>query len=144
MRSIRIEFRAVGVFESANVSRKFDGGDLHAQAETEIGRSRLARIARRLNLALDAAIAKSARNQHAGHPAQVFVSALLLEIFGIDKHKIRRAIVGRGGMREGLVDALVGVLKFNVFSNDSDRTLFFGLTTRSTNLRQSLMSGSLV
>src|SRR6266566_5164134 len=54
------ELVAVGVFQSQNVARYFDGGDLHAEAKAEIRHLVFARVFGRRDLAFDAALAEAA------------------------------------------------------------------------------------
>ena len=67
MRRVGIEFGAVGAFESGLVARILDHRKLHAEADAEVGDLVLARVADRLDLALHAALAESARNQDGIH-----------------------------------------------------------------------------
>src|SRR5579859_820807 len=61
VRRVGIEFRAVGTRETRHVAREFDGGKLHAEADAEIGNPVLARMTDRRDLALDTALAETAR-----------------------------------------------------------------------------------
>ena len=63
-----IELGAVGVLEPEHVPAELDDRHLHAEADAEIGHGVLARIAHRLDLALDAALAEPARYQDRVHP----------------------------------------------------------------------------
>src|SRR5258708_22432595 len=63
VRRLRIEFCAVGLLQSGNISSVFNGGALHAQTNAEEGNSVLTRKLNGINHTLNAALAESARNQ---------------------------------------------------------------------------------
>ena len=83
MRRRRIELGAVGMREARHVSRVFDDGKLHAEADAEVGNVVLARIAYGGDLPLDAALAETAGDEHGIHAAQA-VDAVALDRFGVD------------------------------------------------------------
>ena len=58
-----VEFGAVGALQAEHAARVFDDRQLHPQADAEIRNAILARIADRLDLALDAAVAEAAGHQ---------------------------------------------------------------------------------
>src|SRR5207245_11744914 len=62
LRNVPVEFSAVRVFDSADVSRELNCCHLHAEAETEVRHLVFASEPRRLDFSLDAALAESARN----------------------------------------------------------------------------------
>jgi hypothetical protein len=68
MRRIGIELGAVGALEAGDMAREFDGGELHAEADAQIGHLVLARVADRGDLALGAALAEAAGDQDGIHP----------------------------------------------------------------------------
>src|ERR1700686_411252 len=78
-----IELGAVGVGEARLVPRIFDDRQLHAQTNAEIGNAVLARVANRLDLALDATLPESARHQNRVHALEA-VDAVAFHRFGID------------------------------------------------------------
>src|SRR5699024_5620964 len=59
-----LKFRTMGSGKPGPVARELDDRHLHAKTDTEIGDALLPRIARRLDLALDAAFSESAGYQH--------------------------------------------------------------------------------
>ena len=63
--------------------RIFDDRQLHSQANAEIGNAVLARMANRLDLALDAALAESARHQDRVHALEA-VDTVAFHGFGIE------------------------------------------------------------
>ena len=64
------ELRAVRVGPADGVARKLDDGDLHTEADAEIGTPFLARVLRGEDHALDAAVAEAAGHQHARAAAE--------------------------------------------------------------------------
>ena len=80
-RRLGIELGRVGAGHAGDVASELGDGDLHAEADAEIGDPVLAGDPRRLDLALDPALAEAAWNQNAvGHPGDVCG----LEVLGID------------------------------------------------------------
>src|SRR5215472_2151855 len=65
-----VELGAVGVAEAERVAAELDDRHLHAEADPEVGHAVLARVAYRLDLALDAALAETARHQNRIHVLQ--------------------------------------------------------------------------
>ena len=60
-----VKFAGVGVRPAADMARKFDDGNLHAEAYAEIGQVVRAAVVRGRDFALDAAIAEAAGDNHA-------------------------------------------------------------------------------
>ena len=114
----------VGIFQPANMARKFDGGGLHSQTETKIGCARFASVAGCIDFAFYSPVPKSSWHEHPGHSAQIFVGAFFSQIFSIDEHQVRRTIVGGSGVRERFIDALIGILKLNVLAHHSNADAF--------------------
>src|SRR5690348_12393953 len=59
-----IELARIGVFQTANISRKLNAGSLHPEANTEVRNFVLARIANRLQHTFNAAFAESTGNEN--------------------------------------------------------------------------------
>src|SRR3954463_8275967 len=70
MRRVGVELGAVRAGEAAHVARELDGGELHAETNAEIRNAVLARVADRGHLALGAALAEAAGDQHCVHLLQ--------------------------------------------------------------------------
>ena len=66
-----------------DVARKFDGGDLHAQAQAQVGDLVLAGVLRGLDFALDAAFAETAGHQDAAQALQDFFRAVPFDFLGV-------------------------------------------------------------
>ena len=129
--------------ESANIPCEFDGRDLHAQTKAQIGCSRFAGITRCLDLAFNTAIAKSTGNEHSCHPAQVLVRALLLEVLRVDEDQVCRASWAAAAWVK-IHQCFCRRLATQCICRRLRCGRFFWVDYASTNLRQSLMSGSLV
>src|SRR6516162_11436100 len=78
-----IELGAVGIAEAECVAAELDDRHLHAEADPEVWDAVLARVAHRLDLALDAALAESAGHEDRVHFLQ-HMSAVLLDIGRLD------------------------------------------------------------
>src|ERR1041385_4559538 len=68
---VRVELGAVRFFEATNISRELDRGDLHAEAEAQVGDFVFAGEFRRADFSLDAAFAEAAGNQAPSHIFQM-------------------------------------------------------------------------
>src|SRR5688572_6520558 len=78
----------VGAFEPADVTRVLDHGGVQAVADAEVRDALLARIARGLDLALEAALAESPWNEDRVHVAQHRLRALRLDLLGLDPPEV--------------------------------------------------------
>jgi len=87
-----IKFCAICVTHAGDIARIFDHGQLHAQANTQIGHFVIAREANRRNLPSRAALAKATRHQYRIEMRQAF-RAGGFQRFGIDVFDIN---FGRG------------------------------------------------
>src|SRR5581483_4310338 len=65
IRSVRIEFGGIGIFQSAHVARELDHHGLHSQADSKIGNFVLARTADGVQHAVDAPPPESAGHENA-------------------------------------------------------------------------------
>jgi hypothetical protein len=103
-----------------NVPRKFNRGDLHSEAEAEVGNFIFARVFRGLNFSFDAAFAESARHQNPAESFQHFFRAVLFNFLGVHLHDFHAAIVADAAVDDRLIDRFVGVLQADVFADDAD------------------------
>src|SRR6185436_16543503 len=101
MRRVGIELGAVRAVEAGDVPRELDDGELHAEAYAEIRNPVFARVADRLDLAFDAALAESARNENGVHRGET-VGPLALDDLGVDVMDIHAAPRVNPGVRERL------------------------------------------
>ena len=110
----------MGLCEFQDVASEFDGRDLHSEAEAEVRNVVLARELGGLDLAFDSAFAEATGNEDAAEAFQMFLRAIALEVLGIDFLDFDSAIVCHPAMNDGFVNGFVGVLKFDVFADDTD------------------------
>ena len=120
MRRVRVKFRRVRLVQFQNVAREFNRGDLHAEAQAEVGNFVFARVLRGLDFAFDAAFAETARHENAAETLQHFFRAVLFDFLGIHLHDFHAAIVADAAVDDGLIDRFVGVLQADVFADDAD------------------------
>src|SRR5436190_21685158 len=99
MRRFGVKLGAARLRESTDMARKFDRGDLHAEAETEIRKCILPCITRGENLTFDAAFAEATGNQDAGDMAELCISRGIVEQLGVDLEDLNAAIGGRCSVR---------------------------------------------
>src|SRR5262252_6697385 len=71
LRRRRIELARVRLLPPRHVTRELDRGHLHAEAEPEVRNAALAGVARRVDLALDAALAEATGHHDAVHVGQI-------------------------------------------------------------------------
>ena len=120
VRGVFIELGGVRTGEAADVAGEFDGGDLHAETDAEVGDIVLAGVLGGEDFSFDAAIAETAGNEDAIDVADDFLGALVFECLGIDADDLDFGVVRGTGMDERLVNRFVGVLQLGVFSGDGD------------------------
>ena len=77
------EFGTVRIGHAGHVAGILDNGNLHAEADAEIGHAVLPRVAYSPDFALDATLAKTAGHEDCIHPLEN-VRALLLDLLGVD------------------------------------------------------------
>src|SRR5207248_11316250 len=114
MRRVGVELGAVRAAQARYIARKFDGGELHAEADAQIGNTVLTRIADRAHLALGTALAEAARDEDRVHLLQAAEAGTLLQLLGIDVVDVHPARGVNAGVLERLVQRLVRVLQVNV------------------------------
>src|SRR5438445_304519 len=96
------------------------GMELHAEADAEIGHRPLARKARRLDLALGAALAEAAWHQDAVDALEMLHGVFLLEDLRIEPIEPDPDIVGDTAMGQRLGERFVAVEKMRVLADDGD------------------------
>ena len=88
VRRLGVELGRVGVLQTADMAGKLDHGDLHAEADTEVGDLFFAGVPGRHDFAFDAAVAESAGNKDAVHAAQMFRGAIAFNVLGVHPHDL--------------------------------------------------------
>src|ERR1700676_576288 len=118
---LRIELRAVGLFEIGDIAGVFDGRALHAQAYPEEWDLMLAGIANRVHDPWDAALAKSAGSENAVELAQTRRRGFQgINLFGFDPFEDGFVIVRQPAVEQSFPKALVSILELHVFADDGD------------------------
>src|SRR5262252_477713 len=114
VRRRRVELRGVRAGEPAHVARVLDDRALHAQTDAEERHPPLARVADRLDLALDPPIAEATRHQDAVDTRELRLGAVAFDVLGVDPLHVHARLVGDTAMGERLHEALVRVLQLDV------------------------------
>ena len=83
----------------------------------------------RIDLSLDPAIAETARDKYPVDIEKIRCYALFY-VFRIDVPDIYPAVVRNAAVDKGFVEALIGILKLDVFSDKRDVDLFFRVLYR--------------
>src|SRR5260221_403612 len=112
--------------EPGQVARRLDHRHLHAEADAEKRHAPLAREARRLDLALGAALAEAAGDEDAVDAFDLDDRVLLLEDLGIERIELDAHIVGDAAMGERLGQRFVAVAEMGVLADDGDVDLALG------------------
>src|SRR5262245_1628101 len=107
VRRVGVELRGAGAGEPADVLRVLDHRTLHAQTDAEIRYAPLARVADRLDLAADSAIAEAARYQDAVDAGELRLGAVALDVLGVDPLHVDPRLVGDAAVGDRLDPALV-------------------------------------
>jgi len=108
------------------VAGKFNHHQLHAQAQTQVGRFVFAGVADGLDLAFDAAAAKPAGHEHAVCGAHHFPAAILFQVGGMDPIDLQLHAVGQGGVLEGFAHAEIGVVQLHILAHERHPYLRLG------------------
>ena len=120
VRSVLSELGGVGSRQAQHVAGEFNGGDLHTQAQAQVGDPCLAGVAGGPDLAFDAPVTKSAGNQNAAEVLELLGRIIAFEVLGLDLDDLYPGIGGDARVLEGFVDRFVGVLKFDVLADHTD------------------------
>ena len=123
---VMIEFGTVGRFILEDRAAEFHHHQLHSQAETQVGDFILARVADGFDLAFDAAAAETTRHQN-GRCGLDLIPTLVFFKFGrVDPAHFHIHTQVQAGVLEGFVDAHVGVVEFDIFTDQGDLDLLAG------------------
>ena len=117
---VGIELRRVGAVHAADVARELDDRALHAEADAEERRPRLAGVAHSRDLALDRPRAEAAGDEDAVDAAQLLGGLVGVERLGVDPVDLEVRAVVDGAVLERLDDGEVGVLQLHVLADDGD------------------------
>ena len=122
--SAGVELGAVGIVESGHVTRKFDGGDLHAQTDAQIGHLVLTGKAGRAYFAFHTADAKAARHQNRIEFGQLRHVAGG-DGFRVDIVNLDARVVFHAGVPQCFVQRFVAVAQFHIFANHDNVDIAF-------------------
>src|SRR5437868_5700036 len=113
-----IDFSGVGVLKPNDVAGKFDHGALQTEADAEKWDAALAGVTDGLDLARNAAVAKTAGDQQAIDAAQHPFGPFALDVFALNfaHDHIRRQ--RDAGVGKRLVDRLVGIVMLDVLADN--------------------------
>src|SRR5256714_14743836 len=120
IRRFWIELCRVSAGEAADRSRVFDDGCLHAEADAEVRRARLARVRDCANHSGDAALAEAAGDEYCGEVAQAFFVRFVNQTFRLDPAHVNSQVVRNAAVRQSLAQRLVRVFEFDVLADDAD------------------------
>src|ERR1017187_2043109 len=123
VRRPRVELRGIGLLQAAHVARILDHHGLHAQADAEIRHLLLARVANGVDHALDPALAEAPRNQYAVVALQLPLPSVAQHALSLDPVDIHLQLVRQPAVQQRLLQALVGILVFDVLAHQPDRHL---------------------
>ena len=115
-----VELGRVRPLELEHVAGELNGGNLHPQTQPEVRDVVFACVLGRLDFALRAALAKTARDQDAAAALERVGCSVFLDILRVDSRDLDATVVGHAPVDHGLVDRLVGVLQLDVLAHDAD------------------------
>src|SRR4051812_20053377 len=131
---VGIELRAVRTGKPAGIAGKFDGRELHAEADAEVRDAVLARIADRADLAIGAALAEAPGHQDRVHLLQAAEALVLFQLLGIEVVDVDAALRVDAGVLQRLVQRFVRVLQVEVFADEGDVDLVLWILLRLDDL----------
>ena len=107
---------------AGQIAHPFDAGHLHAEAYAEERHLLLAGEADRTDLALAAALAKTAGHEDAVHRLQLGrqIIRILLEQLGIEPFHMHAHAVGHAAMHQRFGKRLIGIRQADIFADDTD------------------------
>ncbi len=123
----RIKLGAVGIGQSSNIAGKFDGCQLHPQANTQKRHFLFAGVGDRHNFTRHPSFTKAPRHQDpmtVGQQLRRGVSPILPSfgnILGADIVQHHPGIVGNSPVDQGLMQALIRLFEIHIFA-DNDNT----------------------
>ena len=123
MHTLRRKFSRMRIGHSCHVPCKFDHGNLHSEADAEIGLPVLPRILRCCDHALNPAPAKAARNQDPVNISEHFCRVFRCDLFRVDPVDlhIRTELIAR--VMQSLGNGHICIMKLHIFADQPDRDL---------------------
>src|SRR5258705_3052603 len=126
VRAGTVELGTVGIRKPQYVTAEFHDRHLHAEADPQVRHTLLARVAHRLDLALDAALAEAAGHQDRVHALE-HVGAALLDIGGFDVVDIDARAALQPAVHQRLVQRQIGIADLHVLADHGDVHLAVGI-----------------
>src|SRR5437763_12112228 len=120
VRRLGIHLGRVGAVEVADVTRELGDGDVHAEADAEIGDRLLARDAAGAELPFPAARAEAARDEHAVDAGELGARLLERHVFRVDPAHTDAAARRNARVLQRLVHRQVGVVELHVLADERD------------------------
>ena len=137
-----VELGGVGAVHARHVAGELGDGDLHAQADPEVGHVPLAREAGGVDLALDPAHPEAAGHEDAVAGLELALGLLVVQPLRVDPADLHPAAVVGSGVVERLDHGHVGVRELGVLAHQRDaHGRGRGSSIRSTRSSQSDRSG---
>ena len=127
--------RRVGIGEPGDVSGKLDDRPLKSVADAEIGNPLASRVLGGRHHASAAALAEAWTDDDADRIVEQPHAVRILEGLGLDILQIDFQAMSEPAMMQGLVDALVRVLVFDIFPDEMKRDLVLGLPNTLDQIR---------
>ena len=126
MGALLVELAGIGVGDAGNVAGVFDHGDLHAEADAEIGQPVFPGIAGGEDHPVDPSPAEAAGDQDPVYAAEHLTDVFGLERFGIDPPDIHPGAQLIAGMMQCLGHREIGVVELHILPDQRDAHLPVG------------------
>ena len=120
---LRVKLARIRIRHTGDAPRKCDDGDLHTEANAEVGEIVCAAIVRRRDLALDPAAAEPAGDDHAVHIGEHFGDIIARYRFRIDPLDPDVRAVDIARMAECLGDRQIGIVELDILADQGDRNV---------------------
>src|SRR5579885_2984035 len=118
--SLRIELGRVRARHVANIARKFDDGNLHAQTQSQIGNLTLACVLGGGDFSLDTSIAETTWNEYAVYSAEISVRPVFLDVFREHPFEVDLGTKFDTTMFERFDNGNVCIREHDVFADNGD------------------------
>src|SRR5690606_7863076 len=122
MHAVAVVLAGIGAVQPGHVARELDHRGMHAVADPEVRDAMLARVARRGDLALEAALAEATGNEDAIDVAEKF-RPTAFDLLGLHPAQVRPRALLQATVAQRFAERLVRILVFDVLADDRDRDL---------------------
>ena len=117
---ISIKFAGIGVFEHADVPRKFNYGNLHTKADSEIWNMVFTAVFCGFYHTLDSALAKAAGHNDSGTFGKLFCDIFGVHALAVNPVNLDVGAVGIARVAQRLRNGKVRIVKLNIFAHQTD------------------------